>query len=254
MTAPTGYAARARTYAAEIADVPVPHILHALLRPGLRVAEAPSATGHFLATYAARGAEVTLIDVCADMLNVARGRAMELGMAPRTVCCRIEDLAPEHGPVDLVVFPNAAFNQLAVETAPGDLLAAASRILPPGGLLLAQVLPPPGHRTDKTCGFYDPAVADGTWLIDRDFSGDGARRLIRRRRQRHAGALLQIDFELIREGDPTPLYAHTVHLRQLTHRDLSAAAAAAGLALAGISSGAGGLYEALAVRPAGSSR
>lgn len=60
MTAVSGYAARAARYAAEIADVPGPMLLDGLLRSGLRVAEMPSGTGHFLPAYAIASAEVTL--------------------------------------------------------------------------------------------------------------------------------------------------------------------------------------------------
>lgn len=254
MTNATGYAARAQTYAAETADVPAPHTLHALLRRGLRVAEAPSATGYHLTAYAKHGAEVTLIDTCADMLHLARRRAEDLGTTPQTICCRIEDLTPDHGPIDLVVVPNGALNQLAADSAPGELLTALTRVLPPGGILLAQVLPPPGHPADQPCGFYDPGLEDRTWITDRDFIGDSGQRLVRRRRQHRTGPLLRIDFELTRDSDPAPLYAHTVQLRQLTDRALNTAAAAAGLTFAGISPGAGGLYEMLATRPAGSHR
>lgn len=72
-----GYDRRARFYAAEIAAVPEPQILTRLLRPGLRVAEMPSATGHFLSAYAAFQAQVTLVDCCQEMLSARRAAGGE---------------------------------------------------------------------------------------------------------------------------------------------------------------------------------
>jgi len=243
----SGYAARAGWYAAEIAGAAVPALLGGLLRAGMRVAEMPSGTGHFLPAYAAAGASVTLVDACADMLDAARRHAAQLQIRSlQTVCCEIENPPPELGPVDIVVIPNAAFNQLAANADPAELLEAAARILEPGGLLLLQVLRVADDGTAGPCGFYDPAAADGTWTADRAFTDDLGGHLVRRRRQHHDGTLLRIEFQLIRDG--TSQYTHQVALRLLGNLECTAAVARAGLALSGTCCGAGGMDEVLARR------
>ena len=256
MTATTGYAARAERYADEIADVPMPDALHALLGPGVRVAELPSGSGHFLATYAASGASTTLIDASPDMLDAAIVHAAKLGVPrPQTICRRAQDLVPEHGHVDLVVVTNGALNQLAAQMAPADVLTAARTILTPGGLLLAQILPPPGTAAaDRSCGFYDPTQTDGHWVPDRELRDETGRRLTRRRCQHHDGALVHIDFELTCDGETTPRSRHSVELRLLTAREIYTAAAVAGLTVASMRPGTGGLHEIVATRPARRSR
>ena len=253
MTGTTDYTERAHHYAAEITRVPEPRLLAGLLRPGQRVAELPSATGHFLTAYAAGGAEMTLIDACPEMLEAALRQAGNLPLRqPRIVCCRIQDLTSQFGPVDLAVIPNAALNQLAADTHPGELLTAAARILVPGGQVLAQVLLCDEHRATTTCGFYDPAAIDGTWLTDRRFTSDDGRPLVRRRCQRHGGDRLHIDFELAQ--DRKPVYAHGVDLRLFAASDIETAAVTTGLTVVEITPGGGGLHEVLFASAAGSSR
>lgn len=253
MTGTTGYAERAHHYAAEVAHVPRPRLLADLLRPGQRVAELPSATGHFLRAYAAADAEVTLIDACPEMLKAALRQAGRLPLRqPRIVCCRIQDLSPQIGPIDLAVVPNAALNQLAADTHPGELLISAAQTLAPGGLLLSQVLFGDEIQTTPNCGFYDPAAVNGTWLIDRRFTGDDGQPLVRRRRQRRDGDRLHIDFELTRDGEL--VYSHGVDLRLLAIGGIETAAAAAGLTLVEITPGHGGLHEVLIAPAVGNSR
>lgn len=249
----SGYAARARHYAAEIGNVPPPGTLAALLRPGLTVAEMPSGTGHFLSAYAAAGAEVTLIDVCSAMLEAARRHAAAVGMDPVLICAPIQDLTAQTRPFDLVVVPNAALNQLAADANLADLLAVVAQRLRPGGRLLAQVLDPAGHQA---CGFYDPTLGDGTWCVDRRFADEIGRPLIRRRRQQHFGGLIRIDFELHRDG--VIIYRHHVVLRPLATAVLRIALGAAGFTELSICPALGpsgdGLFEIHAVRASRSPR
>jgi S-adenosylmethionine decarboxylase len=72
MTGATDYAERSRHYAAEIARTPEPLLLDEVLRPGLRVAEVPSGTSHFLPAYAAASTEVTLIHAVYDVTGCDR--------------------------------------------------------------------------------------------------------------------------------------------------------------------------------------
>lgn len=242
-----GYAARARYYAAETSGVPQPELLAGLLRPGLRVAEMPSGTGHFLPAYTAAGADATLVDSCPQMLAEARGRAVRDGENPGTLCTAIEDLSPRHGRYGLIVMPNAALNQLAAGTGAAALLGTVARVLEPGGTFLAQVL-----DRHHACGFHDPRLADGTWHTDRQFTDDAGHQMTRRRRQRHCDDRVEIDFELHR-GSGLAQRQH-VTLRPLSERDLRAALAAAGLTASRIVPGAGGLTEVLARRPGGTRR
>ncbi|MCK9875400.1 class I SAM-dependent methyltransferase [Frankia sp. Ag45/Mut15] len=240
----SGYATRSRHYSAEIAQVPPPMVLPGLLRPGLRVAEMPSGTGHFLAAYMAAGAEVTLVDICEQMLQIARQHADAHTPQTRFFCSALEDLSPQAGPFDLIVMPNGSLNQLAVDTAPADLLTVAAGLLAPGGRLLAQVL-----AAGRTCSFYDPHADDGRWQVDRRFTDDTGQPMVRRRRQQHQAGLVDLDLELHR-GDEL-VYRDRVTVRPLTAADLRAAFEAAGLADVRLTPGAGGLAELLAARPLG---
>jgi hypothetical protein len=187
---------------------------------------------------------VTLIDACPEMLEAALQQAGRVPLRrPRIVCCRIQDLSPQVGPIDLAVIPNAALNQLAADTDPGELLTATAQTLASGGLLLAQVLLGDEIRTTMSCGFYDPAITNGTWSTDRRFRADDGRPFVRRRRQHKDGDRLHIDFELTRDGEL--LYAHGVDLRLLASSAIEMAAATAGLTLIEITPGHAGLHEVL---------
>jgi SAM-dependent methyltransferase len=252
MTVVVGYAIRARHYGAEIAGTPQPNRLAGLLRPGLRIAEVPSATGHFLPAYARSEADVVLIDTCPEMLTEARRRwqrEADRGVRTfRTVCSQIQDLTSAMGPVHLAVMPNASLNQLAVGNELTDLFTAVVRILTSRGQILGQVLVMGGGGSIRACRFYDPAIAERVWVTDREFGDEAGRQLARRRRQRRDGELLHIEFEV--SQDNVPLYHHRVALRLLSAGELRTALKAAGFTDVIIRSGAAGLSEVTAVGPA----
>lgn len=256
MTAEDGYAVRARHYGAEIAGAPQPDRLAELLRPGLRIAEVPSATGHFLPAYAVSEADVILIDACPEMLFAARRRwpgamGQQRGTL-RTICSRVQDLTSAIGPVHLAVMPNASLNQLAVSSGLADLFAAMARILTSRGRLLAQLILMQDDGLIGACRFYNPAIAEGVWVTDREFGDEAGRQLARRRRQRRDGELLHIEFAVSHED--VPLYTHRVALRLLTSSKLHTALKTAGFAEVIVRSGAAGLTEVLAVGPTWSIR
>lgn len=241
-----GYAARARHYANEISQCAPPATLAGLLQPGLRVAEMPSGTGHFLPAYTAAAATIILVDSCDDMLRAARAHAIRLGTAPEFVCSPIQNLTQQAGPFDLIVMPNAALNQLTADTGPTELLTATSRPLRPGGRLLAQVL---DLTTGGACGFYDPGLADGSWQVDREFTDGDGQPVTRRRHQRaDTPPLIDIGFEL-RAGAEL-LCRHHITLRLLSIAEMEAALTAAGYRDVTASPGPGGFIELLATRAA----
>lgn len=245
MTSQAEYAERAAYYAAEISQIPEPALLAKLLRPGLAVAEMPSGTGHFLPAYSAARADITLVDACPEMLGTAQALATRNGTPITTVCVMIEDLPGRAGPYGLIVMPNGALNQLAFGTPPGRLLKAIARLLAPDGLFLAQAL-----SADAPCGFYDPGLADGKWYKDRKRPGEDGRIITRRRRQRHKGDLVHIDFELASGG--RPVHRQQVSLKPMTVADMEAVLADAGLCVMEASPGSGGLAEILCAPQSGS--
>jgi len=242
----SSYAARAHHYAAEVRDLPPPAALADLLCPRLRVAEIPSGTGHFLPAYTAARVNLTLIDACAAMLTAAQYQAAAVGAHPRMIRALVEDLPGDAGPFDLVVMPNAALNQLAAASDPSVLIAAVAHVLAPGGLLLAQVLDPTAGRT---CGFYDPALESDTWHVDRQFTDETGRRMVRRRRQHRQPGQVDIDLELHHGSER--VYRQRLTLLLLNAADLHPLLLAAGFTDLRLQPGAGGLTDLLAARPAG---
>lgn len=241
MTSQAGYAERAVYYAAEISRVAEPSLLAQLLRPGLAVAEMPSGTGHFLPTYSAADASITLADACPQMLTAAQALASKIGAEVTTVCGMFEDLPGRTGPFGLIVMPNGALNQLAAGIPPTRLLTAVARLLAPDGLFLAQVLSPVA-----ACGFYDPGLADGAWHQDRQFPGEDGRLVTRRRCQHHEGNVVQIDFELSSGGHP--VHRQQVTVKLMTDAGMQVALTNAGLRILETGSGSGGLAEVLCAR------
>ena len=241
MSSHSGYPERARFYDAEISQVPEPVLLAGLLRPGLAVAEMPSGTGHFLPAYQAAAADVTLVDACPQMLAAAQAQAAHTGNTITTVCALIEDLPGRAGPFGLIVMPNGALNQLAATAPPTAMLAAATRLLLPEGLILIQVLNP-----NVPCGFYDPGLPYGRWLEDRQFQIPGGRTVTRRRRQHHHHDVVFIDFEM--SCDDQTIHRQQVTLRLLVDEDVQAALGNAGLRIVKTVPSVGGLTEFLCSR------
>ncbi|MEU7742071.1 class I SAM-dependent methyltransferase [Nonomuraea sp. NPDC049158] len=246
-SAGSGYGERAATYAAEIASLAPPRLLDGLLHTGTTVAEMPSGTGHFLRAYAAAGARTVLIDSNRAMLAAARPAVR--GQHLHTVCSLIQNVQQaQTGPVGLAVIPNGALNQLAADLGCGGVLAGMSRVLAPGGLLLAQLVDEVGG-----CGFYDPRLPDGKWTIDRCMRDLHGEELLRMRRQRHHGDLVSIDLTLT-AATGSVLYDHQVHIRLLGADGLRELLSAAGLEVVHELAGDDDHLTELLMRPAGDVR
>lgn len=242
------YAQRARFARAEAAAVRRPRLLRGLLRTGPRVAEIPCGAGHFLTDYVRKGAVVTLVDACPEMLAAAVEHAVSAGVpVERTVPTlaylqELEFLAE----VDIVVAPNAALNQLARQSSLTDTLTALRQALRPGVEVLAQVAcTHPGGGVDSAT-FYDAARQHRVWIPDRWFDpahAGGA--ILRRRRQHRDDDLLRIEFDYV---DPAGhnLHATTVKLALFSAQQLRDAFTAAGFVHVRFLPGQGGLSEVLA--------
>ena len=139
----------------------------------------PSATGHFLSAYAACQAQVTLVDCCQEMLSAAGRRAEGIGLQGfRLALSPIQNLASEAIPVDLVVIPNAALNQLAAGTHLVTLLTAVAQVLKSGGLLLLQILDLHDDGTIGACNFYTPGIGEQELVTDRKFTDEDGSLLV----------------------------------------------------------------------------
>lgn len=254
------YSARTPFARTETAAVRRPRLLSSLLNVSpvdaaagtvdrvVSVAEIPCGAGHFLTDYANAGSAVTLVDASAEMLAIAREHAHEAGLLPHrthTVCAYVQDL-DLLAPVDLVVVPNAALNQLAAQSSLSVLLPRLRAIVRSGGELLVQVAClHPGGDVD-TATFYDPARKHGAWLDDRWFGPartGGA--LLRRRRQHRVGDRLRIEFDY-HDVDGTSLHHTAVELALFTADTVTAALTAAGFTHVRFLPGQGGLSEFLA--------
>lgn len=243
----SSYAARTRFARAETATVRRPRLLRGLLATAMHVAELPCGAGHFLTDYRDSGLAVTLADASSEMLAEARDHARDVGLPPDrtdTIHAYLQDLVvPE--PVDVVVVPNAALNQLACQAPLVEVLAwlRASR---PGVEVLVQVVcTHPGGGVD-TAGFYAPARRHGVWFADRWFDpAQAGGAVLRRRRQIRDGDRLRIEFDY-RDPADARLYATSVELALFSADVLSAAFTAAGFGHVRFLPGQGGLSEALA--------
>ncbi|MFI7131321.1 class I SAM-dependent methyltransferase [Nonomuraea sp. NPDC050153] len=243
-----GYEERAATYAAEIASLAPPRLLDGLLHTGTTVAEMPSGTGHFLRAYAAAGARCTVL-VDSNRAMLATARPAVRGQHLHTVCSPIQNVQQaQTGPVGLVVIPNGALNQLAADLGCEGVLAGMSRVLAPGGLLLAQLVDEVGG-----CGFYDPRLPDGKWTIDRRMRGLHGEELVRMRRQRRHGDLVSIDLTLT-AATGSVRYDHQVRIRLLGADGLRELLAAARLEVVHELDGDDDHLTELLMRPAGDVR
>jgi SAM-dependent methyltransferase len=165
-----GYTARAPWTAADVVRAVAPRGLPWLLAGVEHVAEVPCGAGHFLDSYAAVGAAVTLVDANAAMLATAQTRATRAGIrAVHTVPALLPDLPPlpECG---AVVLPHGALNQLAAQQDLVVLLRAVRAAVAPGVRLLVQLLDPGAHplaRGPHGRRIREPAVplADGSHVV-----------------------------------------------------------------------------------------
>jgi SAM-dependent methyltransferase len=244
----TSYTARTRFARAETATVRRPRLLRGLLATATHVAELPCGAGHFLTDYGDAGLAVTLADANAAMLAQARAHARDAGLPPdrtHTIHAYLQDLAvPE--PVDLVVVPNAALNQLACQAPLVEVLAWLRAGVRPGVEVLVQVACTHSGGAVDTAGFYDPARQHGVWFADRwldPAQAGGA--VLRRRRQVRDGDRLRIEFDY-RSAADARLHATTVELALFSADVLAAAFTAAGFGHVRFLAGQGGLSEALA--------
>lgn len=242
------YEARTRFVRAETATVSRPRLLRGLLGSATHVAEIPCGAGHFLTDYAGAGLAVTLVDASEAMLTEACGHARDAGLPPErtyTVHAYVQDLVvPE--PVDLVVVPNAALNQLAAQAPLVDLLTGLRVSLRPGVEVLAQVVCTHAGGGVDGAGFYDPACQHRVWFADRWFDpAQAGGAVLRRRRQHWDGDRLRIEFDY-RDPANTSLHTTTVELVLFSADMLSAAFTAAGFSHVRFLAGQGGLSEALA--------
>lgn len=254
------YSARTPFARSETAAVRRPRLLSRLLNAApvdaaagtvdrvVSVAEIPCGAGHFLTDYASRDCAVTLVDASAEILAIAREHAHEAGLPPhRTHAVRtyVQDLDLAE-PVDLMVVPNAALNQLAAQSPLSVLLARLRANMRSGGELLVQLAcHHPGGVVD-TATFYDPDRGHGAWFDDRWFDPertDGAN--LRRRRQHRGGDRLRIEFDY-HDVDGTSLHRTTVELTLFTADTMTAALTAAGFTHVRFLPGQGGLSEFLA--------
>ncbi|MFG1872075.1 class I SAM-dependent methyltransferase [Micromonospora arborensis] len=237
MSASTGYATRAGTYAAEVAaGLAAPQLLGDLLRPGMVVAEVPSGAGHYVGAYAEAGCRTVLVDASAEMLTASADNTTGLPDV-RFVHARLESLGAHELLVDLAVMPNGALNQLTHDLPLSDVFRSLAGVLAPGGRVLVQALL--GEPVEK-CGFYEP-LRGSSWFTDRRIPDAAGGTLVRRRRQRRHGDLVDVDFMLRRDG--VLVYEHTVALRLLDRTSVTEAAALAGLTVATYRPGLGQLTE-----------
>lgn len=175
-----GYRHRAVLARAEVRPV-LPALLSKALTGVKEVVEFPCGSGHFLTTYAHQGVRVRLVDGSAPMLTRAVRHARTAGVAELVVGHHFLHELPSLPTADLVVVPNGAFNQLAAQS---DLLAVLRRLrqaTATGCRLLLQAI---GPTAEGTC-FYDPHLADGTWVRDHTFTTPDGQIFHRHRHQHH---------------------------------------------------------------------
>ncbi len=120
------------------------------------VLDAGCGTGEYGLRIAKSGYRVVLSDLSAAMLDRAKGRAEELGVAARVECVKADIC-------DLSVFDDGAFSLVVAEGDPlsfcGDPRLALSefrRVLVPGGALVASVDHAPGAIEHFLSGEGDP--------------------------------------------------------------------------------------------------
>ncbi|BDG60230.1 class I SAM-dependent methyltransferase [Caldinitratiruptor microaerophilus] len=130
-------------------------------------------TGQYALALAARGLRVTGVDISARMLDRARARAEETGLAVRWVEADVRE----------VPLPSAAFDLATMVTVlefvpePERAVAEALRLLRPGGRLVAAVL---GEGSGWARLYREEAerAPDSVFAHARFFTADGLARLL----------------------------------------------------------------------------
>jgi SAM-dependent methyltransferase len=221
-----GYTNRLPFIAAEVSAVPAPHALPAVLSNCSHVVELPCGPGHFLASYAAAGSRLTLVDGNQTVLAVAKARALAAGIPPARLSTRCALLAelPHLHDVDLAVLPGGALNQLAAQTDLPDLLAVLHRTLPAGARLVAQVCCQHSDSAQDHAGFLDPTQPDDVWFTDRQWTLPpvGAATDRQRRQHQNRAGLHRVDFAY-RTSHGTVLHETTIELVVPSSRALTRA-------------------------------
>jgi S-adenosylmethionine-dependent methyltransferase len=110
------------------------------IKPGDRVLDIGGGPGRYALRFAAKGCDVTLLDLSPENVRFAREKAGELGLALRAVesDARTADEAVE-GPFDHVLLMGPLYHLLAEEDRV-KAMDASLRLLKPGGLLYASFI------------------------------------------------------------------------------------------------------------------
>lgn len=113
-------------------------------QPGERAIDLGAGHGNATLPLAERGAQVTAVDPSLRLLGVAAQRAVEAGLAIKTVVARAESLPLPDGDADLIV---SNFGMIFSPDPPGAI-GEAMRVLAPGGRLLYSAWLPRGAIAD----------------------------------------------------------------------------------------------------------
>lgn len=131
-------------------------------------------TGRHSAAFAAKGFEVTGIDVSAAYLRKARLRLRAAGLSAKFDVAEISDLQAYRGRFDLVVNLFTSFGYLSTAAKNEASLRQMAACLKPGGFLAIELLP---H--ESLLEIFTPQDAqsvDGGWLTqERRWNKDGRR-------------------------------------------------------------------------------
>lgn len=201
-----GYGGRARFARAEADIVSRPRLLRGLLRTAGHVAELPCGAGHFLAEYAAAGAETTMPNAALNQLACQTPPAELLAVIRRALWCGVELLAQ------------------VVCVHPGDRADTAGFYDPVRE-----------HGVWFADRYLDPVRAGGAVL----------RRRCQHRHHTDGVGRLRIEFDYL-ASDGASLHTSEVELSLFSAEELAAVLTAAGFRHIRFLPGHGGLSEILA--------